>query len=135
VANWRPVLGYQGAYEISDEGEVARLAHTRRTVARNGRESTKFVAWKLLRPIDRHGYRVATLYKDGLPQHWYIHRLVLLTFVGEPEDKQVCCHNDGSRSNNRVDNLRWDSQAENAADSLKHGVLRRGFDGRMQSTH
>jgi hypothetical protein len=35
----------------------------------------------------------------------------------------VACHNDGSRANPRLTNLRWDTQKSNVADARRHGTL------------
>jgi hypothetical protein len=34
-----------------------------------------------------------------------------------------CCHNDGTRDNNRLDNLRWDTPSANAVDRFRHGTM------------
>jgi HNH endonuclease/Homeodomain-like domain len=50
-----------------------------------------------------------------------VHRLVLETFVGPCPDGLLTCHNDGDPTNNRVNNLRWDTPKANAADRVSHG--------------
>jgi hypothetical protein len=56
-----------------------------------------------------------------------ISREVLKAFVGPPPvGKNDACHNDGDRTNNHVDNLRWDSRQGNVADKKAHGTLIRG---------
>lgn len=43
----------------------------------------------------------------------FVHRLVLMAFVGPPPAGYVCDHKDGSPSNNRLDNLEWVTHKEN----------------------
>jgi hypothetical protein len=52
----------------------------------------------------------------------YVHRLVLQAFVGPNPEGTVCCHNDGDPSNNRLNNLRWDTYRANEQDKLRHGT-------------
>jgi hypothetical protein len=64
---------------------------------------------------------MATSFLDQTRQH-YVHRLVLVAFVGPRPPGLVCCHNDGNPLNNRVENLRWDTYEANEADKLRHGT-------------
>ena len=34
----------------------------------------------------------------------------------------MCCHADGDRTDNRLQNLRWDSYLANSEDMLRHGT-------------
>ncbi len=45
-----------------------------------------------------------------------VHRLVLLSFVGEPDADKECLHIDGNAGNNRLYNLRWGTRKENIED-------------------
>lgn len=117
---WKPVPGYEGRYEVSNSGLVKSLP--------NARRSTEI----LLRPRKhiRSGHLQVTLTSNeggGFIQktHW-VHRIVLLAFVGAPGPDEVCCHNDGNPENNSVSNLRWDTQLGNSADRLKHGTHAKG---------
>lgn len=66
------------------------------------------------------------LYRDGKQHSPTIHRLVLETFVSKRPEGMECCHNDGDSSNNRLENLRWDSNTANRADMIRHGTSTRG---------
>lgn len=50
-----------------------------------------------------------------------VHRLILAAFVGPAPKKYVGCHNNGNPLDNRIENLRWDTQKENIQDRTKHG--------------
>jgi hypothetical protein len=51
-------------------------------------------------------------------------------FVGPCPEGMVCCHNDGDPSNNRLENLRFDTHKANCDDKLRHGTLCRGEEAR-----
>jgi hypothetical protein len=51
-----------------------------------------------------------------------VHRLVLEAFIGLRPEGLECCHADGVRTNNRLENLRWDTHASNIADMRRHGT-------------
>lgn len=55
-----------------------------------------------------------------------VHRLVARTFIPNPENKPDVAHWDNNGLNNRVGNLRWATEAENAADRIRHGTTLRG---------
>ena len=76
---------------------------------------------------DKDGYLGLTLCRDKQRFSFRLHHIILMAFVGpKPEWAQVGCHNDGDLSNNRIDNLRWDTQKGNIADKFQHGTLARG---------
>ncbi len=57
---------------------------------------------------------------------WFVHRLVLLTYVGPCPEGMEACHNDGDKSNNHVSNLRWDTRKNNHKDKKLHGTHQSG---------
>jgi hypothetical protein len=119
---WRAVVGFDG-YEVSNLGRV-------RSWLPSGRYKCEEPPPRILAgSINAHGYRAVTMRVDGLVRTLRVHRLVALAFHGEPEPGfDICCHNDGVRTNNHVDNLRWDSHAGNFSDKPKHGTTVRGVD-------
>lgn len=108
---WRDVPGYEGFYQASSFGRVRRL----RTTVRSKHGSTKTQAEKILSGKPNRVVRMGA------------HRAVCLAFHGAPPfaEAQVA-HADGTRTNNRPDNLRWVSAKENASDRKGHGRDRIG---------
>lgn len=108
---WRAVPGYVD-YEVSSAGRVRRATPHK-----------QFPAGYLLRQKrNRHGYLVVALSRNGKYWHTSVHRLVALTFLGDPPTPMhEVAHGDGRPTNNRLNNLRWATPAENAADRARHG--------------
>ena len=80
---------------------------------------------KLLTPYvnEHHGYTTVYI---GTPKR--LHRVVMDSF--DPDGSgEVVCHNDGDKGNNRLDNLRRDTQKNNLLDREKHGTFQRGETG------
>lgn len=111
MENWKPVVGFEGIYEISDFGRVKTV--------KTGRIKTPSVNKK-------DGRLSIMLWKNNKFKMMKVHRLVLLAFVGPAPAKHECCHNDGNPQHNHISNLRWDTAAANQADRVKHGTSNRG---------
>jgi hypothetical protein len=117
---FRPVEGFPG-YRVSLNGEVQSCW------LKAGRNSRMIETWKPLKPIERDGYlTVSPTLGRGKKQPQGIHRLVLRAFVGAAPEGCICCHNDGDRMNNHLDNLRWDTHQANSDDAIRHGTKARG---------
>jgi hypothetical protein len=111
MREWVLVRGFP-AYEISSDGMI-RSIQTKRLLkpTRSScptRPSTHYLKVGLYRPF------------RGGKRYWrYIHRLVLLSFVGPAlvEGHTDVCHLDGNSTNNSLENLAWGSRAENLRDA------------------
>jgi NUMOD4 motif/HNH endonuclease len=114
---WRPVVGYEGLYEVSDRGRVRSLD----TVDSLGRKHAGQIR-KLT--IATNGYMQLALNRDGHKRIHRVHRLVLEAFVGPAPEGADGCHADGSRDNNHVSNLRWDTRSANLLEAVEHGTNR-----------
>lgn len=108
---WKPVVGYEGRYEVSDQGRVCSFIGM--GSAGIQRES------HLLTPrLHTGGYLRVQL--DG--RDYYIHRLVLETFVGPCPKGFECCHGPNhTQTDNRLCNLRWGSRSDNMVDVVHNG--------------
>jgi len=90
---WKPVVGYEGLYEISNLGKVKSLKY--------GKE-------RILKPRNNKGYLEVDLPKDGKHKSYKVHRLVAQAFI--PNDdlfKTEINHIDENKENNNVNNLEW----------------------------
>ena len=110
VGRWAP--GHRGHYFVTPQGDVY-------SCSRNGTRHKD--GWFKLKPdVGHNGYLRVTLSKGNKRWTVLVHRLVLTTFVGKAKGL-MGLHGDGNPLNNHIDNLRWGSGTENAADRLKHG--------------
>jgi hypothetical protein len=115
---WLPVVGFEGLYEISEQGSV----RTVRRFARTAR-GHRIVPARILSQELNHGYRRVSLSRHSRKNHYRVHVLVLEAFVGPRPDAHEGCHGDGNKANNVASNLRWGTGKENKADAFAHGVV------------
>ncbi len=113
---WRPVVGYEGLYEVSDHGRI----RSRR--ARGPNSHQREADWRFLRPGNMRGYRnVVLCHTDGRKkQTMLLHRLVAEAFLGPANGRQVD-HINFNKADNRVENLRWCSPQENSGAAARAG--------------
>lgn len=118
VETWKPVVGYEGHYEVSDHGRVRSL--DRPLIYKDGRKGR--LPGKMRKtPAGTHGYPEVSFRKDGHPRVRTVHTLVLEAFIGLRPKGMEACHADGDRTNNHLQNLRWDTSSENNFDKATIG--------------
>lgn len=88
---WRPVPGYEGLYEVSNDGLVRSL----------------FRYKKVLKPHLRNGYHNIQLWKNKVGKYIGLHRLVAMAFIPNPKGLPYVNHKDECPTNNNVENLEW----------------------------
>jgi len=110
---WEAIRGFEGLYEVSDQGNV-------RTYRVQGSSFRRLSEPRLLSPNRNRftGYLYVRLYRyGGHNTKWgvrrAIHGLVLETFVGPRPAGCETCHCNGERDDNRLANLRWDTHVAN----------------------
>jgi len=120
---WKDIPGYEGHYQASDLGRIKSLSRV--TVKKNGVSMS--VKEKILSgKAHRHGYSSYVLRKDGKSHPFHGHVLVMRAFKGMPDPGLIICHNDSDGSNNRLENLRYDTAKSNYADTVAVGNALRG---------
>lgn len=114
---WKPVPGFVGIYEVSDQGSVRCMR------ARQGVTVGKILKGK----TNKDGYvRVVLNNSPAAPKDMLVHVLVLSAFKGPRPEGKESRHLNGVPDDNRLDNLDWGTPVENAADRALHGTQVRG---------
>lgn len=101
------------------------LVQDRYAISTNGRVFD-FINGKYLNCSDNGaGYKVYGLRRKDKSNAAirYVHRLVAIAFIQNPENLPQVGHKDHSRDNNRVDNLYWTTQKQNTADGIDAGRI------------
>ena len=122
IEEWKPVVGYEGLYEVSSLGRVRSLDRLVR--ANSGWRQTGIRYFSPAASGRNKKYKRVLLRNPDKQR--LVHQLVLEAFVGPRPEYCEARHLDGDPSNNKLDNLAWGTKAENQADKLKHGTILRG---------
>ena len=108
---WKPVVGYEGFYEVSNLGRVRSVERTARFVSQKGQECTRRVRARQMHcTVGKKSNRVSVmLSKCGVKKRVSVHRLVGMAFVPNPNPKEFTeiNHIDENPQNNKADNLEW----------------------------
>ncbi len=106
---WRPVVGYEGRYEVSNLGRVRTLCQ------RPGMKKPQRRKDSVHLFVQLYGGLPIQANKD-------IHSLVAAAFLGPRPDGMEVCHNNGDARDNRLENLRYDTRSANQRDAVAHGT-------------
>lgn len=134
---WKPVVGYEGLYEVSNMGNIRSVTRTVLQPNKNGvpiaYNTLKGKPMKLSK--DRYGYLYCKLSKNGNRKQHTVHRMVAEAFLESGDPSRFCIdHINTVRTDNRVENLRFVSIKENNNNPLTIKNLRAALnDKNLQS--
>lgn len=94
---WKDVKGFEGVYQVSNLGRVKSVR--RNIILKNS--------------IARNGYKRVLLCTNNIQKNYYIHRLVAMAFIPNPNNYPIVNHKDENPQNNSVGNLEWCTQKYN----------------------
>ena len=107
---WRDVVGYEGLYQVSDQGRVKSLER-KDCLGRTVKE-------RILKPgVVSSGYLMISLCTGGKQKMFSVHRLVCQAFHENPDNKPQVNHINEDKADNRACNLEWCTCKQN----LNHG--------------
>jgi len=100
---WKPIEGYEN-YMISTLGRVWSKRIERTVKPRNGR------------------YQKVRLLDGNKAKWFFVHRLVAIAFIPNPQNKETVDHGDGQRYNNTIFNLSWMTQLEQDIHAIENNL-------------
>jgi len=117
---WRTAVGWEDWYEVSNLGRVRSLP--RMSIA--GGYPARYKGRVLTSRAGKNGYHVVCFTSPWKKRECrYVHQLVCEMFLGVCPPGLEVCHNDGTRDNNTVSNLRYDTRSANSLDRHIHGTM------------
>lgn len=115
---WRPVVGFEGWYEVSDRGRVRRVRGGNGThVGRMSKIS-----------LDAYGYPRVSMSKNSDRRMYKVHRLVAEAFLGPCPEGMGVNHKDADKTNNAPGNLEYLTPRRNLQHAKKLGLFVSGGD-------
>lgn len=110
VEIWK--VTFDSGYEVSDQGNVRRIAHARQISNR----VMNYCERALHPELGTSGY----LYVTFSRKKYGVHRLVATAFHPNPENKRVVNHKNLIKTDNRAINVEWATDSENQKHSWKN---------------
>ena len=118
---WKPVVGYEGFYLVSNQGRVKSLSR----LVSHWRGGTRPFG-RILKPgklsNGRWGVRLS---RNGVIKGYLVAHLVAAAFLGPSNGLHVLHRNDVT-TDDRVENLRYGTHAQNMQDKVLNGLSNRG---------
>lgn len=119
MEEWRDIVGFEGFYQVSSIGRCRSLDRT--VKSRWG--TPKPLKGRIRVPgVQREGYLMVLLNRDGKSFKRYVHRMVAEAFIKNPQSHPQINHIDGNKSNNAANNLEWTTGSENCRHAIASGL-------------
>jgi hypothetical protein len=111
---WKDINGYEGYYQISNQGNVRSIDRFDGVHDRKG---------TIIKPsLKQNGYLQVGLRMHSKRKWIGVHRLVAIHFIENPDNKPQVNHIDGNKQNNTINNLEWVTAKENQNHATKLGL-------------
>ena len=92
------IKGYENLYKINSQGVIYSCKHKK--IIKNNNYGSK--------------YKWVILIKNFIRKKFYVHRLIAIQWIPNPENKKQIDHIDRNKFNNCLENLRWVTNQENS---------------------
>lgn len=109
---WKPIIGFEGSYEISSYGNVKTLSkRVISAIHSSGYRMTKEKALKKV--LNKNGYLYITISKNNKAYGRSVHRLVAIHFIANPNNCPEVNHINTIKTDNHISNLEWNTSVQN----------------------
>lgn len=123
---WKPVAGYEQFYHVSNTGRVKMIGRTKKSNFANAQ--ILYMKPKIIKPFtDYKGYIRIGLHDGIKARKFFLHQLVGIAFIPNPENKPQVNHMFGNKKDNRVEVLEWATPSEDGFHKYRIGLCRKRF--------
>lgn len=131
MERWKDIEGYEGIYQVSNEGRVRSLERTNKGGNQYGNCSMQLKEKILAFSEGKYGHLSVKLYKDGIKRMHKVHVLVAEAFIPNTQNYDVVHHIDHNPQNNHVENLVWMNRGEHTAMHKAKKVFQYSLDNKL----
>jgi hypothetical protein len=107
---WKWVPEFEGRYEVSSEGQIRSHLHGKLRYLKLCADPRGYIPVNLSEP-------------DGKRKRYWLHRLVAIVFIPNPQNRKEVNHKNGVKSDCRVANLEWVSRSQNIRHAYEQGLI------------
>jgi hypothetical protein len=120
---WKDVVGYEGSYQVSNKGDIRSC--DRFIDYMNGPLAMrKIQKGRPLKFMESHVGHYRVELSDGIiPKKYFVHRLVAIAFIPNPNNYPIINHLDCDPKNNNVENLEWTTISGNVIHAYANGLM------------
>ncbi|AGO47319.1 HNH homing endonuclease [Cellulophaga phage phi19:1] len=112
---WHTIIGYLD-YEVTKCGRIRSIDR----LIESGGKYKYIKGVEIKRKPTKLGYTRVKFSSKGKEKNIFLHRIIALNFIPNPENKRCVNHINGIKTDNRVENLEWCTHSENSIHAIKN---------------